>query len=222
MKEGSPTPQDHFVAIAGNIGVGKTRLTGEIARLLGWVPYYEPVEVNPYLDDFYADMKRWSFHLQVYFLSKRFMMHKQLVEKGVPCVQDRSIYEDAEIFARILHLRGEMDDRDYENYVALYRVMTHYLRAPDLIIGLWASVDTLLHRIAQRGRECERSISRDYLEQLNDAYASWFGRASGITQFLLVDTDRVDLLKDEEMRTLVEEVARRVGYQLELPLDRPR
>jgi len=213
------TPQDHFVAIAGNIGVGKTRLTREISRLLGWVPYFEPVDVNPYLDDFYADMRRWSFHLQVYFLSKRFMMHKELVDMGVPCVQDRSIYEDAEIFASILHTRGQMDERDYENYVALYRVMTHYLRPPDLIIGLWASVDTLVHRITHRGRSCEKSISRDYLEELNDAYASWFARASGLTQFLLVDTDRVDLLREDEMHCLVEEVARRVGYQLELPLE---
>lgn len=193
-----------------------------MARILGWVPYFEPVDVNPYLDDFYRDMKRWSFHLQVYFLSKRFMMHKELVEKGVPCVQDRSIYEDAEIFARILHDRGQMDDRDYENYVSLYRAMIGYLRPPDLIIGLWASVDTLLERIRHRGRDCERSISRDYLEQLNEAYASWFARASDITQFILVDTDRIDLLQPEQVQLLVEEVARRVGYQLELPLERSR
>ncbi len=211
--------QDHFVAIAGNIGVGKTRLTTELARLLGWVPYFEPVDVNPYLDDFYANMPRWSFHLQVYFLSKRFMMHRELVEKGVPCVQDRTIYEDAEIFARILHSRGNMDDRDYENYVALFDVMMSYLRPPDLIIALRASVDTLVGRIDQRGRDCEKEIPREYLEELNETYNSWFERAKGYAQVLLVDTDQVDLLSNEEMFRLVEEVAQRVGYQMELPLD---
>ncbi len=209
---------DHFVGIAGNIGVGKTRLTSEMARLLRWVPYFEPVAVNPYLDDFYGDMKRWSFHLQVYFLSKRFMMHKRLVEGGVPCVQDRTIYEDAEIFARILHARGQMDDRDYESYVALFRVMASYLRPPDLIIGLKASVDTLMARIGQRGRDCEKTIERDYLEELNRTYNEWFERAGHITQFLLVDTDQIDLMNPTEMVGVVEEVAQRVGYQLELPL----
>jgi deoxyadenosine/deoxycytidine kinase len=194
---------EHFVGIAGNIGVGKTRLTGEIARMLRWEPYFEPVEVNPYLDDFYRDMNRWSFHLQIYFLSKRFMMHKRLVEAGVPCVQDRTIYEDAEIFARILHRRGKMDDRDYENYVALFEVMMSYLRAPDLIIGLRASVDTLLGRINHRGRDCEKEIDPDYLAELNRTYNEWFDRAADRTQFLLIDTDRVDLLDPDEMRRLV-------------------
>jgi deoxyadenosine/deoxycytidine kinase len=208
---------EHFVAIAGNIGVGKTRLTGEIARMLGWEPYFEPVEVNPYLDDFYGDMVRWSFHLQVYFLSKRFEMHKKLVEGGVPCVQDRTIYEDAEIFARILHRRGKMDDRDYDNYVALFSVMMSYLRPPDLIIGLRASIETLVARIGQRGRDCEKDIDRDYLAELNRTYDDWFARAGTITQFMLVDTDKIDLLDQVEMTHLVEEVAGRVGYQLRLP-----
>ncbi len=213
--------QDHFVAIAGNIGVGKTRLTTELSRLLGWVPYFEPVDVNPYLDDFYRDMPRWSFHLQVYFLSKRFMMHKELVENGVPCVQDRSIYEDAEIFARILHSSGQMDDRDFENYLDLYKVMTLYLRPPDLIICLRATVDTLVERISQRGRDCEKEIPRAYLETLNDAYEAWWERAGQLTQLLQVDTETVDLLSEDAMRDLVEEVALRVGYQMELPLGEP-
>jgi deoxyadenosine/deoxycytidine kinase len=214
------TMQDHFVAIAGNIGVGKTRLTTELARRLGWVPYFEPVDINPYLEDFYKDMNRWSFHLQIYFLSKRFMMHKELVENGVPCVQDRTIYEDAEIFARILHQSGQMDERDFENYLALFDVMISYLRAPDLIICLRASVDTLLERINQRGRSCEKTIPRDYLETLNNAYHSWWDRARSLTQLLEIDTDRVDLLSEGAMGELVEEVARRVGYQLEIPLDK--
>jgi deoxyadenosine/deoxycytidine kinase len=217
--EGDAPRQDHFVAVAGCIGVGKTRLTRELSRILGWVPYFEPVDVNPYLDDFYGDMNRWSFHLQIYFLSKRFMMHRELVENGVPCVQDRTIYEDAEIFARILHERGQMDDRDYENYVALFDVMMSYLRPPDLIVGLRASVDTLMERIGQRGRDCEKVIPRDYLEELNRNYELWWQRAKAYTQLLVVDTDEVDLLNSSEMIHLVEEVARRVGYQLEIPLD---
>jgi deoxyadenosine/deoxycytidine kinase len=217
--EGETARQDHFIAVAGCIGVGKTRLTKELSRILGWVPYFEPVDVNPYLDDFYADMNRWSFHLQIYFLSKRFMMHRELVENGVPCVQDRTIYEDAEIFARILHERGQMDHRDYENYVALFEVMMSYLRPPDLIIGLRASVDTLVERIGQRGRDCEKVIPRDYLEELNRNYELWWERARAYTQLLVVDTDQVDLLDTTEMIRLVEEVADRVGYQLEIPLD---
>ena len=141
-----------FVAVAGNIGSGKSSLTTMLGNHFSWRPYLESVEDNPYLADFYGDMKRWSFHLQIYFLSHRFTNHKQIVELPESVIQDRSIYEDAEIFARNLHEIGNMDNRDYDNYVALYHVMTEYLRPPDLMIYLRASVDTLKKQILKRGR----------------------------------------------------------------------
>jgi len=152
-----------FVAIAGNIGSGKSSLTTMLADRFGWKPYFESVEDNPYLADFYDDMKRWSFHLQIYFLSHRFTSHKQIVESSESVIQDRSIYEDAEIFARNLFDIGNMDQRDYTNYVALYHVMMEYLQAPDLMIYLRANVDTLKAQIAKRGRSYEQGISSEYL-----------------------------------------------------------
>ena len=182
----------YFLAIAGNIGVGKTHLTRWLGEALGWEIFYEPVIDNPYLDDFYADMRRWSFHLQVFFLSRRFEMHRKMMDNLLSCVQDRTIYEDAEIFARTLHSTGAMDDRDFENYQALFASMTSYLRPPDTIIYLRASVDTLVRRIGQRGRECERNIERAYLQLLNDAYDDWAARSAPDLRFLVVDTDGLE------------------------------
>ncbi len=138
-----------FVAVAGNIGAGKSSLTRLLSEHFGWNPYFESVDDNPYLPDFYADMKRWSFHLQIYFLANRFKHHKRMTESGEPVIQDRSIYEDAEIFARNLHDIGKMDDRDYSNYVSLFQVMTDYLKSPDLMVYLRASVDTLIQQISR-------------------------------------------------------------------------
>ncbi len=152
-----------FVAIAGNIGVGKTHLTTLLANHLGWRAYYEPVIDNPYLDDFYCDMDRWSFHLQVFFLSKRFEIHREMVSSDEPCIQDRTIYEDKEIFAHTLHRQGFMSDSDYENYTDLFDAMTSFLRTPDLVVYLRAGVETLQERIRCRGRDCEREISSEYL-----------------------------------------------------------
>src|SRR5512136_872378 len=135
-----------FLAVAGNIGSGKSSLTRLLSLRYGWKPYFESVEDNPYLSDFYADMKRWSFNLQVYFLSNRFRSHKSITEGPDSVILDRVIYEDAEIFARNLFEIGNMEERDYNNYVALYEVMTEYLRPPDLLIYLRARVDTLLHQ----------------------------------------------------------------------------
>nr|MBC8491193.1 deoxynucleoside kinase [Candidatus Neomarinimicrobiota bacterium] len=141
------TEKTYFIGIAGNIGVGKTTMTDIIADRFGWRAYYESVIDNPYLEDFYEDMKRWSFNLQVYFLSHRFRTHKVMTENGISSVQDRTIYEDVEIFARNLYEMGNMSKRDWENYCALFDIMTSYLKKPDLIIYLRASVDTLLTRI---------------------------------------------------------------------------
>lgn len=182
-----------FVAVAGNIGAGKSSLTRLLADRFGWTPYFESVDDNPYLADFYADMKRWSFHLQMYFLANRFRNHKQMIESGKSVIQDRSIYEDAEIFARNLFDMGNMERRDYENYVALFRVMMEYLKPPDLMIYLKSSVDTLLAQIARRGREFEQGITREYLELLNRHYEDWIGRYT-MGPLLIVRTDGLDFV----------------------------
>lgn len=192
-----------FLAVAGNIGAGKSSLTNLLSQRMGWKPFFESVEDNPYLGDFYADMKRWSFNLQVYFLSNRFRSHKVISEGPTSVILDRVIYEDAEIFARNLYEIGKMDERDYNNYVALYNVMTEYLRAPDLLIYLRASVDTLLHQISARGRDFERSIQREYLEQLNRHYESWIGRYNR-GKLLVVESDSLDFVnKPEDLEKIV-------------------
>ena len=149
-----------FVAVAGNIGSGKSSLTRMLSAHYDWNSFYESVEDNPYLNDFYGDMNRWSFNLQVYFLSKRFRDHKNIVEGKNSCIQDRSIYEDVEIFANNLHTIGKMDTRDFHNYRELYSVMMEYLQPPDLLIFLDAKIETLLKQISLRGREYEQSIPR--------------------------------------------------------------
>jgi len=186
-----------FVAVAGNIGSGKSSLTTMLGNHFTWKPYFESVEDNPYLVDFYGDMKRWSFHLQIYFLSHRFTNHKQIVESPESVIQDRSIYEDAEIFARNLHEIGNMDKRDYENYVALYHVMTEYLRPPDLMIYLRASVDTLRKQILKRGRSYEQTIKPEYLEQLNRHYESWI-KGYALGPLLIVESDNLDFVHNEK------------------------
>ena len=166
-----------FVAIAGNIGVGKTTLTRLLSRELEWRAYYEKVIDNPYLSLFYDEMSRWSFHLQIYFLSHRFKAQKEITAWPDSCIQDRSIYEDVEIFARTLYEKGYMSEMDYTNYRMLFETMVEYLRKPDLIIFLQAPVEYLLDRILQRGRDYEQTIDRDYLNELNAAYDRWADEA---------------------------------------------
>lgn len=187
-----------FLAIAGNIGVGKTTLTKLISEKFGWDCYFEKVINNPYLDDFYADMKRWSFNLQVFFLSKRFMDQRIISESVRPSVQDRSIYEDAEIFAYILHKQRNMSDRDYENYRDLFYTMMSYLRKPDLIVYLRASTWTLISRIRKRGREFEKKINIEYLHELNEAYEHWIKMIKDDFNVLVVDADKMDFEKHPE------------------------
>jgi len=186
-----------FIAVAGNIGAGKSSL----ARLLGdrfnWKPYYESVDDNPYLADFYADMERWSFHLQIYFLANRFKGHKEIVESSESVIQDRSIYEDAEIFARNLYDIGKMTERDYTNYVSLFHVMMEYLKPPDLLIYLKANVDTLLQQISRRGRSFEQGIPREYLEQLNRLYTSWIDNYR-LGPLLVIESDNLDFVNKKE------------------------
>jgi hypothetical protein len=200
-----------FLAVAGNIGAGKSSLTRLLSERTGWKAFFESVEDNPYLGDFYADMKRWSFNLQVYFLSNRFRSHKAIAEGPESVILDRVIYEDAEIFARNLHEIGRMDDRDYENYVALYGVMTEFLRPPDLLIYLRASVDTLLKQIALRGRDFERSISREYLEQLNGHYESWISHYTR-GKLLIIESDGIDFVnRKEDLEAVVKQIHRKLG-----------
>jgi len=162
-----------FVAIAGNIGSGKSSLTTLLAEKFGWKPYYEIVETNPYLADFYKDMRRWSFQLQMFFLTKRFRHQQEIAASSISVIQDRTIYEDAEIFAKNLYLHGNMEERDYKTYVEHFHLMTNFLKTPDLLIYLKAEVPTLIERIDIRGRDYERSIPKEYLAQLNEHYNSW-------------------------------------------------
>lgn len=181
-----------FVAVSGNIGSGKSTITTLLSEKLGWKPYYEVVDENPYLADFYANMPRWSFHLQVFFLSKRFQHHQEIVAAPGSVIQDRTIYEDAEIFARNLYLQGLMDERDFRNYHELFNTMIQFLKPPDLIIYLEASVPTLLDRIRRRARDFEQRIPSDYLAQLNERYAEWTERFV-LCPILTIDADRLDL-----------------------------
>ncbi len=195
------TGRRFHVAIAGNIGVGKSMITNLIGREFGWRMYFEPVINNPYLDDYYRDMKRWSFHLQVYFLSKRFEVQKKIQTDGGGAVQDRTIYEDVEIFASTLHRRGCMDDRDYENYREIFRNMVAFLRPPDLIVYLECTPETALTRIRQRGRTCESDVPLDFLSDLDAAYRDWSERAAAICPVVKIDTDAINLRDDEPARS---------------------
>ncbi len=188
--------KNFFLGIAGNIGAGKTLLTTELSNRTGWHAYFEPVIDNPYLDDFYADMKRWSFHLQIFFLSKRFQAQKKMLEAEVSFIQDRTIYEDAEVFAWTLNRLGHLGDRDFANYKALFDTMLEFIRPPDLIIFLKAKPESLLERIRHRGRESEKAITLDYLKILDEAYSEWLERARKLTDLHTIDTDRVNLLKE--------------------------
>ncbi len=163
----------HFVTVAGNIGVGKSTLVEKLANNLDWQPYFEPVTENPYLEDFYENMKDWAFQSQVFFLSHRLRMHLDLLENPESVIQDRSVYEDAEIFAANLFHQGQMSARDNESYNKLYSLLSDMLRPPDLVIYLSASVETLQRRIASRGRDFESNIEDSYLDQLNKLYENW-------------------------------------------------
>lgn len=194
----------YFVAIAGNIGSGKSSLTTLLSKELGFFPFYESVDDNPYLSDFYGDMKRWSFNLQIYFLSHRFQMHKKIVESSQSVIQDRTIYEDAQIFAKNIHLIGRMDDRDYKNYVSLFNAMIQFLKPPDLLIYLRANVDTLTNQIKRRGRSFEKSIEKSYLEQLNLLYEDWINNYK-IGNLLVIESDGIDFVNSNSDLKIIKE-----------------
>ena len=180
-----------FVAVAGNIGVGKSTLVGLLCQRLGWQPFYEAVAENPYLADFYQDMHTWGFHSQIFFLSNRLRTHRQLLDHPTSVIQDRSVYEDAEVFARNLHEQGSLGERDYQTYRQLYEVLTEFLPPPDLVIYLRASAGTLQNRITRRGRDYERHITPAYLAQLNRLYEEWIQDFS-LCPVLTVPADDLD------------------------------
>jgi len=182
-----------FIAIAGNIGAGKSTLVTMLAVRLGWRPFYEPVTQNPYLEDFYEDMHTWGFHSQVYFLIHRIRTHQELTGHATSAIQDRSVYEDAEVFARNLYHQGFIQERDFGTYWELYRVLTAFLPPPDLVIYLRASVPALLNHIAQRGRPYERQITTDYLSQLNELYEKWVS-GFNLCPLLIIPADDLDFV----------------------------
>jgi deoxyadenosine/deoxycytidine kinase len=190
------------IAIAGNIGSGKTTLTGLLSKHFGWQAHYEDVESNPYLPSFYEDMQRWSFNLQVYFLNSRFRQVVEIRKSGKEVVQDRTIYEDAYIFAPNLHDMNLMTSRDFDNYKSLFDLMTSFLQPPDLLIYLRAEVPTLVRNIQNRGREYEASIRLDYLKSLNLRYESWInGYKEG--KLLIFDVDNLNFVDNREDLALV-------------------
>lgn len=188
------TEKKIFISIAGNIGSGKSSLTKKIAEQFDFTPYFESVDDNPYLQDFYGDMKRWSFNLQVYFLSHRFKTHKEILMNEKSVIQDRSIYEDVEIFAKNLHTMGNMSDRDYANYRQLFAEMTYFLKPPDLLVYLKANTETLVKQIQKRGRVFEKDIDVSYLELLNNSYEEWISNYS-LSPILIVPSDNLDFVQ---------------------------
>lgn len=176
-----------YIAIAGNIGSGKTTLTKLLAKRYGWTPHFEPVDNNPYLADYYADMNRWSFNIQIYFLNKRFKDIVEISKSKETVVQDRTIFEDARIFAPNLHAMGMMSDRDFNNYTDLFDLMMSLVRLPDLMIYIRSDIPNLVSQIQKRGRDYEQTIRIDYLEGLNKLYEDWISTYKG--QLIIVDGD---------------------------------
>ncbi|HET9493345.1 MAG TPA: deoxynucleoside kinase [Chloroflexia bacterium] len=187
----------YFVAVAGNIGVGKSSLTTLLAQRMGWEPFFEAVAENPYLADFYADMPTWSFHSQIFFLSRRLYDYRAMMEHPTSVLQDRTVYEDAEIFARNLYRQGLMSERDWASYWDLYSAVSALLPPPDLVVYLQASVSTLTQRIGMRGREFEQQIGEEYLARLNDLYDEWVA-GFNLCPVLTIATDNLDFVHAPE------------------------
>ena len=194
------------IAVAGNIGSGKTTLTNLLSRQFGWQSHYEDVDDNPYLDDFYNDMQRWSFNLQIYFLNSRFNHMLEIKKSEKTIIQDRTIYEDAYIFAPNLHSMGLMSTRDFENYFTLFNLVSSLIEPPDLVIYLRASVPTLVKQIEKRGRKYEDNIRLDYLRKLNERYESWI-EAYNMGKIMVIDVDSTNFIdKAEDLSQVIDKV----------------
>jgi deoxyadenosine/deoxycytidine kinase len=199
------------IAIVGNIGAGKTTLTEMLAKNYGWEPIFEAVDNNPYLEDFYNEMKRWSFNLQIYFLNSRYRQIVDIQKNGRNIIQDRTIYEDAYIFAENLHDMGLMTTRDYENYQSMFDNITEFIKPPDLLVYLKASVPTLVNNIQRRGREYEIGIRIDYLSKLNEKYDKWINGYK-LGKLLVLDKDNLDFANNtEDMAAIVEKIEREIN-----------
>lgn len=199
------------IAVVGNIGAGKTTLTELLAKNYSWEAMYEAVDNNPYLEDFYSDMKRWSFNLQIYFLNSRFQQIREIQSSKKNIIQDRTIYEDAYIFAENLHEMGLMTSRDYDNYRAIFDNITSFIKPPDLLIYLKASVPTLVENIQRRGREYEASIRLDYLQKLNEKYDKWI-KSYDLGKLLVLDKDKLDFANDKEhLGSVIESIEREIN-----------
>lgn len=194
------------IAVAGNIGSGKTTIAGLLAKHFGWEAHYEEVEENPYLNDFYEDMQRWSFNLQIYFLNSRFNQILEIRKSGKTIIQDRTIYEDAFIFAPNLHAMGLLSTRDFDNYSTLFNLMNSLIQPPDLLLYLRASVPTLVSRIQKRGRKYEISIRIDYLKRLNERYEAWIDTYKP-GKLLIVEADDYDFPNNtEHLREIIDKI----------------
>lgn len=194
------------IGVAGNIGAGKTTLTNLLAKYYGWEARYEDIDKNPYLESFYEDMQRWSFNLQVYFLNSRFRQVVEIKKSGKDVIQDRTIYEDAHIFAPNLHEMSLMTTRDFDNYKSLFDLMSSLIEPPDLLIYLRSSVGTLVSKIQERGREYENSIRLDYLKKLNQRYETWIANYN-IGNLLIIDADHIDFKNNrEDLGTIIEKI----------------
>ncbi|MES2427218.1 MAG: deoxynucleoside kinase [Bacteroidota bacterium] len=199
------------IAVVGNIGAGKTTLTELLAKNYGWEPLYEAVDNNPYLEDFYSDMKRWSFNLQIYFLNSRYRQIIEIQKSGRNIIQDRTIYEDAYIFAENLHDMGLMTSRDYDNYESIFNNITEYIKPPDLLVYLKASVPTLVNNIQRRGREYEIGIRIDYLSKLNEKYDKWINNYK-LGKLLILDKDNLDFANNtEDLSSIIQSVEREIN-----------
>ncbi|MBS1557524.1 MAG: deoxynucleoside kinase [Bacteroidetes bacterium] len=185
------------IAVSGNIGSGKTTLAEKLSRHYGWTPLYESVDHNPYLRDFYEDMARWAFHLQIYFLNSRFTQIRNIRESQKTIIQDRTIYEDAYIFARNLHTAGHINSRDYQSYLDLFHSMINFVQPPDLLIYLKADIPKLVDQIQKRNRDFEFNIKLEYLRSLNEHYEKWIGEYN-LGKLLVVDMNRIDFVNNTE------------------------
>ena len=194
------------IAVCGNIGSGKTTLTEKLARHYGWIPLYESVDNNPYLRDFYQDMTKWAFHVQIFFLNSRFRQVNEIQGNERPTIQDRTIYEDAYIFAANLHQSGHISERDYQSYLDIFHSMITFVKPPDLLIYLKAGVPKLVRQIEKRGRDFEYSIRLDYLRQLNKQYENWIAKYND-GRLLTIDVDQLDFVENtDDFSTIVEKV----------------
>ena len=201
----------YFITISVNIVVGKSTLVKLLSDRAGWDPIYEAVTENPYLADFYEDMRRWSFHSQVFFLARRLQQHHALLQNPNSVIQDRSVYEDAEIFARNLYAAGNMSERDWQSYLDLYNTLTTMLKPPDLVVYLKASVPTIERRITQRGRTYEQTIATEYLQKINQLYDNWVA-AFTLSPVLIVDTNNLNYVLHKDH---LEQIWRRIDDRLQ-------